>query len=134
MRGAVMQAADGGARSEPNGTRAVSPRGRPPRSAWSYFIHGGETDTGTEHLCAEGVSQLMRDNALGDSDSGDDIMPGIAQLADERVATTGAGQEKAVGREGILGAQQTEAANQPTNERIHRARFSTCRWAHGWPS
>jgi len=66
------------------------------------------------------VSQLVRDNALGDPDSGDHVSPESAQLADERVAATGAGQEKAVGREGILGAQQAEAIYQPTNERIHR--------------
>src|ERR1022692_4536509 len=79
-----------------------------------------ETDAGTEHLGAEGVPQLVRDNALGDPDSGDDVSPENAQLADEGVAATGAGQEKAVCGEGILGTQQTEAVNQPTNERIHR--------------
>ena len=46
--------------------------------------------------------------------------PESAQLADERVAATGAGKEKAVGREGILGTQQAEAINQLTNESIHR--------------
>ena len=66
------------------------------------------------------MSQLVRDNALGDPDSGDQVSPESAQLADERVAATGAGQEKAIGREGILGTQQTEAVHQPTNERIHR--------------
>ena len=59
------------------------------------FHHGGETDASTEHLCTEGVSQLVRDNALGYPDSGDQVSPEIAQLADEGVAATGAGQEKA---------------------------------------
>src|SRR5580692_11190297 len=48
------------------------------------------------------------------------VSPEIAQLADEGVAATGAGQEKAIGGEGLLGAQQTEAIHQPTNERVHR--------------
>jgi hypothetical protein len=101
------------------------------------FHHGGQTDSGTGHLCAIGVSQLVRDNPLGDPDRGDDVSPETAQAADERVAATRAGQEKAVGRERILGTQEAEALHQPTNEGIHWdqcARFSTCRGVHGWPS
>ena len=44
----------------------------------------------------------------------------VRSLANERVAATRAGEEKAIGREGILGAQQTEAIDQPTNESVHR--------------
>jgi hypothetical protein len=65
------------------------------------------------------MSKLVRDKPLGDSDRGNEVSPEIAQLADELVAATGTGQEKAIGGEGIVGAQEAEAIHQPTNERIH---------------
>ena len=61
----------------------------------------------------------MWDEPGGDPDGGNEVSPETAQLVDELAAATGAGQEKAVGWEGILGAQQTQAINQPTDERIH---------------
>jgi hypothetical protein len=62
----------------------------------------------------------VRDKPLGDPDGSDDVSPRLAQLLDKSVAATRAGEEKAVKREGILGAQEAEAIDQPTNERIHR--------------
>jgi len=62
----------------------------------------------------------VRDKPLGDSDGGNDVSPKLAQLLEESVAATRAGEEKAVNCEGILGAQEAEAIHQPTNERIHR--------------
>jgi len=44
----------------------------------------------------------------------------LATKSTERWARAGAGQEKAIKGEGILGAQEAEAIHQPTNERIHR--------------
>jgi len=96
--------------------------------------HGEQTDACPDHLCAEGVPQLVRDNPPGDPNGGDDVAPVITELAYERVAPVGAGQKKAVGREGIVGTQQAEAIHQ-TGERKNppgpSARFSTCRGAHG---
>jgi hypothetical protein len=58
--------------------------------------HGGETDSSTEHLCAVGVPQLVRDKARGDPGRSYDVSPEIAQFADELVAATGTGQKKAI--------------------------------------
>ena len=77
------------------------------------------------------VSQLVRDNPPGDPDGGDDVAPVITELAYERVAPIGAEQQKAVGREGIVGTQQAEAINQLANERIHRDQALGFRFAEG---
>jgi hypothetical protein len=65
------------------------------------------------------VPQLVWDKPRGNADGGNEVSPETAQLADELVAATGTGQEKAIGGERILGAQEAEAIHQPTNERIH---------------
>ena len=86
----------------------------------SNFITAGKLTPARSISVPKECRNWVRDNALGDPDSGDQVSPEIAELADEGVAATGASQEKAIGRAGILGAQQTEAINQPTNEGIHR--------------
>ena len=62
----------------------------------------------------------MGDNSGGDPGGSDDVSPYTAQLVDECVAASGAGEKKAVGWERVLRAQQTEAMNQFADEGIHR--------------
>jgi len=73
-----------------------------------HFHHSRETYAGAEHLGIEGVSKLVGNNVCRDADRGDDLTQRIAKLAAEPIAAAGAGQEKAVGGERILGTQQTE--------------------------
>jgi hypothetical protein len=77
------------------------------------------------------VSQLVRDNPRCDPGLGNEVSPGIAQSADERETAAGAGEEKAVSRERILGAQQAEAVHQMTYEGIHRDKTFSFRLTEG---
>jgi hypothetical protein len=92
--------------------RAVSPGDTPPHYAWSsrsqlpeQLHHSGETDAGVEHLCAKGVAQLVRDDALGNPYSGDHVSPEITQPVDERVASSRAAKRILSAGERILGTQ-----------------------------
>ena len=66
------------------------------------------------------MSQLVRDNPRRDPDRGDDVSPASCAACGGARAASRAGEEKAIGREGILGTQEAETIHQLTNERIHR--------------
>jgi len=54
-----------------------------------HFHHSGETGACAEHFCAEGMSELVRNDAFGDAHGDHEIAPGSTQLLEESFAGTG---------------------------------------------
>jgi hypothetical protein len=78
-----------------------------------------QAHSGSEHLSSEGVTKLVRDDARPDADRGSDLMQCNSQIGAEPRASTKAGEEKAVNGRSILGTQQLETMDNPTDEGIY---------------
>jgi hypothetical protein len=76
----------------------------------------GQAYPGAHHLTGICVPELVRNDAGGDADGGDNIGKVSTQLLDKGLLVARAGQEPAVKREGIEGAEEAQTMNNLTDK------------------
>src|SRR5260370_23300995 len=86
----------------------------------SSFITAGSLTPARRISEPKECRKLVWDKPRGDPGGGNEVSPETAQLADELVAATGAGQEKAIGGGGGPGGEEAGGVPHPTHEQNPR--------------